>query len=217
MAAAASISCQWNKTQWRQAADATTWVRNCQAAKRQECGLATHFQGCTAALKWRQKKLAFTWSRVCTSLPQIYNLAKHKICASLIWLITRNVGPRSWFEYGYLLSDFTTPLFSCSIALNRSSHWYWWLLCAAACPASRDIAGNCQVTAWKFRCPFSPFLVFPRQGTYWETNVHAGEIILHLKSVIWHRFSALNFWAGSGHVEVNDVTFAACPVFFWLN
>ena len=43
--------------------------------------------------------------------------------------------------------------------------------------------------AWKFRCPFSPYSVTisvsPRQGTYWETNVCAGRIILHLKFVIW--------------------------------
>ena len=35
-----------------------------------------------------------------------------------------------------------------------SSHWHWWLLCAAACQAclpSQDI--DCKVIEWKFRCP----------------------------------------------------------------
>ena len=49
-----------------------------------------------------------------------------------------------------------------------------WLFCAAACQALLDI--DVQVTAWKFRCSFSPCSVFPRQGTYWEANVSAGRI-----------------------------------------
>ena len=48
---------------------------------------------------------------------------------------------RIWF----LLSAYATPFFSCSMAWNQSSLWHWWLLCAAACPASQDING--QVTA----------------------------------------------------------------------
>ena len=34
---------------------------------------------------------------------------------------------------------------------------------------------------WKFRCPFSPCSVSPRQGTNWETNVCAGRIVLNIK------------------------------------
>ena len=44
----------------------------------------------TATLK--KEKPASTWSRGTSSLAQVYNAAKHKICASPI---TRNVGPRS--------------------------------------------------------------------------------------------------------------------------
>ena len=31
----------------------------------------------------------------------------------------------------------------------------------------------------KIFCPFSPYSVFPRQGTNWETNLCAGRIVLH--------------------------------------
>ena len=55
---------------------------------------------------------------------------------------------------------------------------------AAACLSLRDI--DCQETAWKLCCPFSPFSLFLRQGTYWETNVRARKIVLHIESVIKH-------------------------------
>ena len=66
--------------------------------------------------------LAFTWSRVGPSLPPVYNPQKHKICASQI---TRNVGSRTQFWYGFLLSAYAMPFFSCSIAWNRTSYWHW--------------------------------------------------------------------------------------------
>ena len=80
-----------------------------------------------------------------------------------------------------------TTLFFCPTVWNRTLLWHWWFLCAVACPASRDI--DYQVTAWRFRCPFSPYSVTPRQGTWWGTNVCAGRIDLHLtgKFVIRHR------------------------------
>ena len=116
--------------------------------------------------------------------------------------------PHSWIEYGFLLSAYATPFFSCSIAWNWSSHWHWWFPCAVACPASRDIDG--QVTAWKFLCPFSPYSVSPRQGTYWETN--AGRIVLHLKFVIWHR-SATRFCNSQGGMKtLHDEYFGSSPL-----
>ena len=138
------------------------------ADSRQGCGSTTRCRDCSTNI------LAFTWSRVSPSLPPVYNLAKHKLCASPI---TRNVGPRSWFEYVLLLSAYTAPFISCSIAWNWSTHWHWWLLCKAACTASRDI--DCQVTGWKFYCPFYPYSVFLTQGIHWETNVSAGRLVLH--------------------------------------
>ena len=66
--------------------------------------------------------LAFTWSRVGPSLPPVYNPQKHKICASQI---TWNVGSRTQFWYGFLLSAYAMPFFSCSIAWNRTSYWHW--------------------------------------------------------------------------------------------
>ena len=68
--------------------------------------------------------------------------------------------------------------------------------CATACPALLDIC--CQMTASILRCPFSQYSVFPRQGPYWETNVHAGRIVLHLKSVIWHRSATRFRYSQSG-------------------
>ena len=110
------------------------------------------------------KKLAFSVWHCLPVAPTGINQAKHKICASLI---TRNVGPLSWLEYGFLLSAYATPFFSCSIVWNLSSLWHWWFFCAAACRWDID----CQVTAWKIRCPFSPYSVIPRQATCWKTNV----------------------------------------------
>ena len=52
-----------------------------------------------------------------------------------------------------------------------------------SCITRHWLPGDC---IWKFCCPFSPYSVVPREGTYWETNVRAGRIVLHLKSVIWH-------------------------------
>ena len=126
------------------------------------------------------------WDSVSYVLPPVQNPAnlKHRIFASPI---TRNVRPLSWFEYGFLLSAYSPPFFSCPTAWNQTFLWHWWFLCAAACQASRDIDG--LVSAWKFRCPFSPYSVSPRQGNYWETNVCAGKIVLHLKFVIWHSCS----------------------------
>ena len=98
---------------------------------------------------------------------------------------------------------------------QRTSHWHWWLLCAAACPASRDIDN--QVTAWKFRCPFSPNFVFPRKGTYSETNFSAGWIVLHLESAIWHR-SKTRFRDSQGGIKtLDDKYFGSrplCLIFF---
>ena len=118
-------------------------------------------------------------------------------------------------KYRFLLSAHTKPFFSCSIAWNRIFIWHWWLLCAAACAASRDIDG--QVTAWKCRCPLSTYSVFPRQGTYWETNVCEGKIVQHPKSVIWHR-STTRFrdWQG-GIKTLHDEHFGCrplCLIFF---
>ena len=155
---------------------------------------------------------AFSCSLVSQSLASVYNPAEHKICAVPI---TRNVGQHSWFAYGFLLSAYATPVFSCSIGWNWSSHWYWWLPCATACPVLQDI--DCQVAAWKFRCPFSPFSFIPRQGNYWEINVSAGRILLHLKSAIWHR-SATRFSNSQGGMKtLDDEHFGChplCMIFF---
>ena len=76
-------------------------------------------------------------------------------------------------------------------------------LCAAACPALRDINGH--ATAWKFHCPLSPCSVFPRQSIYWETNVRASRIVLNLKSVIWHH-SATRFRDLQGEIKIDEFT-----------
>ena len=75
---------------------------------------------------------------------------------------------------------------------------------------------QCQVTAWKFSCPF--FSIFclaassPRQlGNYWETNVRAGRIVLRLKSVIWH-CSASRFDCSQGGI-LDDDYFRSHPLF----
>ena len=71
--------------------------------------------GLKLVVSWqvRLKKLASIWSRGGPSLAPVYNQAKHKICALPI---TPNVGPCSWFKYGFLLSASATTVFSCSVA-----------------------------------------------------------------------------------------------------
>ena len=59
----------------------------------------------TAALQKHKKFHLVT----CWSVALAYDLAKHKICSSPI---TRNVGPRSWFQCGFLLSGHATPCFT---------------------------------------------------------------------------------------------------------
>ena len=169
----------------------------------------------TPALRENRKKLALTWSRVCPSLPPVYNPAKHKICASPI---TRNVGPRSWFEYNYINSCFLrlcNP--PCFLLYSVAPILPLILLVAlrSSLPASRDIDG--QVTAWKFRCPFSPYSLFPRQGTLRETNVRASRIVQQFKSAIWHRSATKLRDSQSGIKTLDDEPFGSrplCPIFF---
>ena len=72
---------------------------------------------------------------------------------------------------------------------------------------------------WKFRSPCSPYFVFPRQGTYWDTNFCEGRIVLHLKPVIWHR-SATRFRDSQGEMRtLHDEHFGCrplCLIFFHL-
>ena len=131
---------------------------------------------------------------------------KHKICAPRI---TLNADPQSWFKYWFLFSAYATLFFSCSIVWNQSSHWHWWLLWAAPCPALQDI--NCQLTAWKIRCPFYPYSVLPRQGTYWEASVSASSIVLHLKSVIWHSSATRLCDSQRGIKTLDDEYFGSSP------
>ena len=87
--------------------------------------------------------------------------------------------------------------------------------CATACPALLDIC--CQMTASILRCPFSQYSVFPRQGPYWETNVHAGRIVLHLKSVIWDPSATRFRNSQSGFKTRDDDGFGIrplCLIFF---
>ena len=102
------------------------------------------------------------------------------------------------------------PLFFCSIAWNWTSYRHCWLSWAAACPALQNLNINCQVTAWKFRCPSSPYSVFDRQGTYWETNSIAGRVVLYFKSDIWH-CSATRFCDSQGGIKTPDEYFGSHP------
>ena len=99
----------------------TSWM-----TEHQGCGSATRFRCCRT--KKKIKKLALTWSRGGPSLPPIQNPAKHKIC---VLSITRNVGPRTGFEYGFFLSAYAPPFFSCPTAWPRNLTllWHW------SCPA----------------------------------------------------------------------------------
>ena len=90
-------------------------------------------------------------------------------------------------EFEFFLGLLKTPKLRTAVSWYQppwSTHWHWWLLCLAACPALLDI--NCKVTAWKFLYPFFSYSLFCRQGTYWETNVCKCRIVLHLKSVVLH-------------------------------
>ena len=138
----------------------------------------------TAALERKYKKNLLSPGHVsaCNSVPPVYNTAKHKICASPI---TRNVDPCSRFEYRFLLSAYALPFFSCPIKWNRTSLWHWWLLCAGACPASRDIDGQVTVGLHEnFVVPFS--ILFPLEtaliekpmfvqvGSFCTSNLQSG-------------------------------------------
>ena len=73
---------------------------------------------------------------------------------------------------------------------------------------------------WKFSCPFSPYFVFAKQGTYWETNFCEGRIVMHLKPVIWHR-SATRFRESQGEMRtLHDEHLGCrplCLIFFHLH
>ena len=159
----------------------------------QGCGSATRIRD--SRTKTKKIKLALTWSRVGPSLQPVYNPAKQKFCASPI---TRNVGPTLMIRIWILAFCLCNPLFFCFIAWNGSSHWHWWLLCAAACQATLDI--DCQVTTWNF-CYFSPYSLFSRQRNLWETNVCASRIVQYPKSVDWHS-STTKFRDSQGGIKL---------------
>ena len=76
--------------------------------------------------------------------------------------------------------------------------------------------------AWKFRCPFSPYSVTisvsPRQGTYWETNVCAGRIILHpnLSSDTALQQDSVICKVGWKHFMMNFWLPCTLPIFFFI-
>ena len=115
-----------------------------------------------------------------------------EIGRNIIWrntlLITRNLGPCSWFEYRFLLFALSTklqcnPYFSCSYSLIWISYWYWWLFWAADYLAQQDTSS--QVNGWIFfPSLFSIFHIFPRQGTSLEPQICTGRIVLHLNSAM---------------------------------
>ena len=110
------------------------------------------------------------------------------------------------------------PFISFSIAWNWTSHWHCWLFWAAACPALQNLNINCQVTAWKFRCPSSPCsqAVFHRQGPYWETNSSADRVVVYFQSDIWH-CSATRSCDSQGGIKTPDEYFGSrprCLIFF---
>ena len=99
---------------------------------------------------------------------------------------TRNVGPRSPFKSGFLLSAYAPPFF---LALQHRTEPYFDTggFPAQLLALHREIS----TTRWLheiFVVPLKdPYSVSPRQDTCWETNFCAGMIALHLKFVIWHR------------------------------
>ena len=150
----------------------------------QGCGSAIRFRDCST--KKKIEKLALSsLSPGHVSAHRSHRYITQRNTKVLLCLLHEMYNPSSlpmlliWiWILAFCPMVYATPFLSCSIAWTWSSHWHWWFHCAVACPASRDI--DDQVTAWKFRCPFSPYSVSPRQGTYWETNVCAGRIVLCL-------------------------------------
>ena len=147
----------------------------------------------TAALERNKKKLALS----SLSPGQVAARRSRQYKTLLCVLSTRwNVRPTLLIWIWILAFCLCNPLFSCSISWNWSSHWHWWFPCAVACLASRDIDG--QVTAWKFRCPFSPYSVSPRvldkaliekpmfvqEGSFCTSNLSSGTS-LQQDFVIW--------------------------------
>ena len=115
------------------------------------------------------------------------SLAKHRIC---VLSTTRNVGPRFWFEYGFLVSVYAPPFFSCPTAWNRT---LLWLFDTCGFPAQLlALHREISTTRWLHENFVVPFLHILSPLDSWETNVCAGRIDLHLKFVISHR-SATRF------------------------
>ena len=119
-------------------------------------------------------------------------------------------------------SAYATSLSSCSIGWNCS---LFFLLCSADPPIDTSGCAVYQLALhheiltarWlheNFLVPFrlSLFSVFPRQGTYWESNIHAGRIIVHLKSVILHCSTTRFCYLQSGIKTPDDEYFGFCPL-----
>ena len=164
----------------------------------------------TVSPKGNKKKSDFTWSRVCQLLPQVYEPAEHKICVSPF---TQN-GPLSWFLYGFLLFAYATTLFSCSIAWNWSSYWHWWLLCPAACPASRDI--NCRWLHQNLAVPFFHFLsqafldkALPEKPMLVQVGLFCTS---NLSSCTALQQDFMIHKVGSKHLITNNLAAVQCPL-----
>ena len=140
--------------------------------------------------------IVITWFYLVMCLPVTAACqVKLKNCACSI---TLNVGPLSWFKYGFWLSVYAAPSFSCSKLLTWSSYWHLWF-CTAAHWSSIDISN--QMTAWKNYYHFSLYSIFPRQGTSLETDLCTGTVR-----------------EGSSNTRLDYEYFGSlplCPIFFY--
>ena len=119
------------------------------ADQSQGYGSATRFRDCST--KNKIKFLASTWSRGGSSLLPVCNPAKNNLWSADYMKCRSTLLIRIWILAFCLCIEVCNALF---LPWKWSSHWHWWLLCAAACQAclpSQDI--DCKVIEWKFRCP----------------------------------------------------------------
>ena len=110
-------------------------------------------------------------------------------------------------EYGLLLSDYSTFIFSCSVLWTWSSHWQGWVLHAAVQLALQDIDARRQ----------RENVVIPYRTHLFRNYVDTGWIVLHLKPIIQHHTPTryLSYKVDSKYlmsVDDDSEYFGSCPL-----
>ena len=174
----------------------------------------------------KEKQIASIWSRVGLSEPLgrpvgtwVYIQVQYKICALLI---TQNVCPHFWYEYGLSPSVAKFSLFNpyffllciLDLMVGWNSHWHWSLVVVLCSSRSLDIA-RCQLSSdcmksaslcyiyYLFVIPFLHILQCLPSARHISRN-QSLSVIQHCQATIFHNLPG-------GFQKLDDEYFCSLP------